>query len=139
MSAAGRVYVIGAGPGSPDLISLRGWRALLSADAVLADRLLPRDFLEQLGIPAADKTVQWLGEDHPSDGARPRWSQDAINRWLVLHARRGETVARLKGGDRLSSVAATMRPGPLRSTASRGRSSRGRVPVRPCPRRPGSL
>jgi siroheme synthase/uroporphyrinogen-III synthase len=131
VSAVGRVYVIGAGPGSPDLISLRGWRALLSADAVLADRLLPRDFLEQLGISVADKTVQWLGTGgmkdegsgmnadssslipypsslvpypsslipHPSSLPPPRWSQDAINRWLVLHAQSGQTVVRLKGGD----------------------------------------
>jgi uroporphyrinogen III methyltransferase/synthase len=75
------------------LISFRGWRALVAADAVLADRLLPRDFLEQLGIPTAAKTLEWLGDDGP------RWPQDAINRWLVLHAQSGQTVARLKGGD----------------------------------------
>jgi uroporphyrin-III C-methyltransferase len=92
---SGKVYIVGAGPGAPDLISLRGCRALVAADAVLADRLLPRDFLEQLGIPAADKVVQWLGDD------QPRWSQDAINRWLAMHAERGQTVARLKGGDPL--------------------------------------
>jgi len=89
----GKVYIIGAGPGAPDLISLRGYRALMSAEAVLADRLLPRDFLEQLGIPRAGKTVEWLGDD------QPRWRQDAINEWLVLHAQSGKTVARLKGGD----------------------------------------
>jgi len=91
----GKVFIIGAGPGSPDLISLRGYRALVAADAVLADRLLPRDFLEQLGIPAGDKFVQWLGDE------QPRWSQEAINEWLVLHAESGKTVARLKGGDPL--------------------------------------
>lgn len=89
----GRVYLVGAGPGSPDLISVRGYRALRSAAVVLADRLVPGRFLEELGIAAAGKTIHWLGDE------RPRWSQAQINRRLVLHARAGRIVARLKGGD----------------------------------------
>lgn len=92
-STAGKVYIVGAGPGAPDLISVRGYRALRSADAVLIDRLLSPTFLDQLDIPCGEKTVQWLG-DH-----RPRWSQSQINEWLVLHARAGRAVVRLKGGD----------------------------------------
>jgi len=87
------VYLVGAGPGAPDLISVRGYRAVRCAEVVLADRLVPRTFLEELGIPAAGKTIRWL-----EDGAR-RWSQAEINRWLVRHARAGKVVARLKGGD----------------------------------------
>lgn len=90
---AGRVYIVGAGPGSPDLISLRGYRALLAADAILADQLLPVSFMDDLGLSSADKLVEWLGDDCP------RRSQDEINQWLVDQARLGRTVVRLKGGD----------------------------------------
>jgi len=89
----GKVYLIGAGPGAADLISIRGRRALRSADAVLVDRLLPRNFLAELEIPTADKLVEWLADKSP------RWSQSRINRWLTIQARRGRNVARLKGGD----------------------------------------
>lgn len=91
--SVGKVYIVGAGPGSPDLITLRGYRALLAADAVLADQLLPPTFLDDLGLSSADKLVEWLGND------QPRRSQEEINRWLVEQARQGRTVARLKGGD----------------------------------------
>jgi len=91
--AFGRVYLIGAGSGAADLISIRGRRALRSADAMLVDRLLPRDFLAELGIPTADKLVEWLADKSP------RWSQSKINGWLTIQARRGRNVARLKGGD----------------------------------------
>ena len=91
----GKVILVGAGPGAPDLISLRGYRALLEADAILADRLVPPDFLEQLGIARAGKLVRWLGEQ------TPRWTQERINRWLATAARGGRMVVRLKGGDPL--------------------------------------
>ena len=91
----GKVYLIGAGPGSPDLISVRGLRALRSADLVLVDRLLPPTVLSDLGIAAdgEEKVIEWLGDKTPT------WSQARINGWLVSQARRGRTVARLKGGD----------------------------------------
>ncbi len=92
-SETGKVYIVGAGPGAPDLISVRGCRALRTADVVLIDRLLAPTFLDQLDIPSAEKTVEWLG-DH-----RPPWSQARINERLVHHARSGRTVVRLKGGD----------------------------------------
>jgi uroporphyrin-III C-methyltransferase len=93
MMAVGRVYIVGAGPGAPELISVRGFRALLAADAVLIDRLLPSTFLEELGLSAAGRTVRWLGGD-PS-----RMSQSEINAWLVSQAGAGRIVVRLKGGD----------------------------------------
>jgi uroporphyrin-III C-methyltransferase/precorrin-2 dehydrogenase/sirohydrochlorin ferrochelatase len=89
----GKVYIVGAGPGAPDLITVRAREALRSADVVLADRLVPSTFLEQLGIPTASKIVEWLG------APAPRWSQEQINGRLVEHARAGRTVVRLKGGD----------------------------------------
>lgn len=88
----GKVILVGAGPGAPDLITLRGLRALVAAEVVVADRLLPRDFLEQLGVGAK---LEWLG-DGPE---RP--PQDEINRRLIEHARAGRRVVRLKGGDPL--------------------------------------
>lgn len=87
------IYLVGAGPGAPDLISVRGYRALCRADVVLADRLVPRTFLQELGIPSTGKTIRWLEDD------AGRWSQAEINRWLVHHAQAGKVVARLKGGD----------------------------------------
>ncbi|HLA85669.1 MAG TPA: uroporphyrinogen-III C-methyltransferase [Thermoguttaceae bacterium] len=90
---AGKVYLIGAGPGAADLISVRGRRALQMADAVLVDQLLPRNFLDELEISTADKCVVWLAD------ASPRWTQGKINGWLVSQARQDRRVARLKGGD----------------------------------------
>ncbi len=90
---SGRVYIVGAGPGAADLISLRGYHALRSADAILIDELIPEDFLEELGIATVDKRIERLG------GGKRHWSQEEINRWLVATAATGQTVVRLKGGD----------------------------------------
>ncbi len=89
----GKVYLIGAGPGAPDLLSVRGRRVLGSADAILVDRLLPRNYLAELNIPTDDKHVEWLFEKQPP------WPQEKINDWLASEARQGKTVVRLKGGD----------------------------------------
>ena len=89
----GKVYLIGAGPGAADLVSLRGYRALRSANAVLIDRLIPRNFLSELGISTTGKEVEWLVDNYP------HWSQRRINSWLSVQARQGKVVARLKGGD----------------------------------------
>jgi uroporphyrin-III C-methyltransferase len=89
----GKVYIVGAGPGAPDLISVRGFRALLAADAVLIDRLLPQYFLEDLDLAGSQRIVRWLGEDEP------RLGQEEINQWLIGQSRAGQIVVRLKGGD----------------------------------------
>ncbi len=86
----GKVYLIGAGPGSPDLITLRGLRALRKADLVILDKLLPPTFAADLGSKAE---TLWLGDD------AVRRSQDEINELMIEAARAGRTVARLKGGD----------------------------------------
>jgi siroheme synthase len=75
------------------LITVRGYHALGKADVVLADRLVSKTFLDDLGIVTEGKLVEWLG-----DGP-PRPTQTTINRRLVEHALAGRTVARLKGGD----------------------------------------
>jgi uroporphyrin-III C-methyltransferase/precorrin-2 dehydrogenase/sirohydrochlorin ferrochelatase len=86
------VYLVGGGPGDPDLITVRGRRLLAEADVVVADRLAPQQLLEEL---------------HPDveliDAAklpRGRAAQQAeINRILVDRAQQGKVVVRLKGGD----------------------------------------
>jgi uroporphyrinogen III methyltransferase/synthase len=91
----GKVYLVGAGPGSPDLITLRGLRVLRRADLIICDSLLADDFLERLGIDggAADVWALEPGETRDHGGE--------LCRRMVEAAREGKTVARLKGGDPL--------------------------------------
>jgi uroporphyrin-III C-methyltransferase / precorrin-2 dehydrogenase / sirohydrochlorin ferrochelatase len=90
--AAGRVSIVGGGPGDPGLITVTGMRRLREADVVVADRLAPMELLEEVP-PGA----------HVIDGAKvpggPAMRQDHINQALVEHARAGRAVVRLKGGD----------------------------------------
>ncbi|WP_298457383.1 uroporphyrinogen-III C-methyltransferase [uncultured Cellulomonas sp.] len=89
---AGRVVLVGGGPGAVDLLTLRGRRALAEADVVVTDRLGPTDVLTEL---PADVEVIDVGK---TPGHHPV-PQDEINRVLVERAQRGQTVVRLKGGD----------------------------------------
>jgi uroporphyrin-III C-methyltransferase / precorrin-2 dehydrogenase / sirohydrochlorin ferrochelatase len=86
------VYLVGGGPGDPELITVRGRRLLAEADVVVADRLAPQQLLDEL--PADVELV---------DAAKlPRGRaamQEEINRVLVDRAREGKLVVRLKGGD----------------------------------------
>ena len=88
----GRVVLVGGGPGDPGLLTLRGYRALLDADVVVADRLGPA---ELVGILPTDVEVVDVGKDPRGHAA----SQDDINVLLVDRARQGQVVVRLKGGD----------------------------------------
>src|SRR5439155_8451309 len=90
--AAGTVTLIGAGPGGPDLITMRGWRALHAADVVIADRLADPALTSQL------RPGVRLIHAGKAPGAQ-QLSQDEINRQLVEHAAAGRRVVRLKGGD----------------------------------------
>ncbi|MFH1732365.1 MAG: uroporphyrinogen-III C-methyltransferase [Planctomycetota bacterium] len=90
--ATGVVHIIGAGPGGPDLITLRGYRALRQANLVIFDKLLPPSFLDDLDVRPDVKRI-WLG-----DGAGRR-DQDAINALMLEAAKEGRTVVRLKCGD----------------------------------------
>jgi uroporphyrinogen III methyltransferase / synthase len=87
-----QVYLVGAGPGDPDLISVRGMRLLEQADVVLFDRLVDPVLL---GHARADAKMVYVGK-RTADHTVP---QDDINRLLVDHAAEGRTVVRLKGGD----------------------------------------
>jgi uroporphyrin-III C-methyltransferase/precorrin-2 dehydrogenase/sirohydrochlorin ferrochelatase len=86
------VALVGGGPGDPDLITVRGRRLLAEADVVIADRLGPRDLLDELAphVEVIDAAKIPYGR---------AMAQEAINNALIEHARAGKAVVRLKGGD----------------------------------------
>ncbi|MGC4880861.1 uroporphyrinogen-III C-methyltransferase [Micromonospora sp. DT43] len=88
----GRVALVGAGPGDPELITVKGWRLLTEADVVVADRLVPGLLLDEL---RAD--VELVDASKIPYG--PSRAQEEINRILVDRALAGAFVVRLKGGD----------------------------------------
>lgn len=90
--SAGRVVLVGGGPGDPGLLTLRGYRELLAADVVVVDRLAPTVLLDELGD---DVEVVDVGKDPRGAAA----SQEDINALLIKRAKAGNTVVRLKGGD----------------------------------------
>ncbi|MEP6981752.1 MAG: uroporphyrinogen-III C-methyltransferase [Nakamurella sp.] len=89
---AGRVTLVGGGPGSIDLLTLAGRRALAEADVVVVDRLGPREVLAELGADVLILEVGKAPGEHPVP-------QHAINALLLDHAEAGRHVVRLKGGD----------------------------------------
>ena len=92
--AIGKVYLVGAGPGDPELLTLKALRVLREADVVLHDDLIGERILAL--IPATVVTA--------SVGKRcgmPRVTQEEINALMVAYARAGRTVVRLKSGDPL--------------------------------------
>lgn len=88
----GKVYIIGAGPGDPGLITVRGVECLKRSDVVVYDYLVGQDILRFAGKGARLIYVGKKGGDHSV-------SQDNLNRILVEKASEGNIVARLKGGD----------------------------------------
>jgi len=90
----GKVYLVGAGPGAADLITVRGLRAIQSAAVVIYDRILGQAFLEKLDIRHSDRVVEWLGASQ-----RGPERQIAINQKMLEATRAGRVVARIKNGD----------------------------------------
>jgi uroporphyrin-III C-methyltransferase len=88
----GSVWLVGAGPGDPGLLSLYGLHALQHADVIVYDALVDTRIL-QLARPGA--TLEFAGKR----GGRPSPSQPDISDRLIRHARAGQRVLRLKGGD----------------------------------------
>jgi uroporphyrinogen III methyltransferase/synthase len=89
----GKVFLIGAGPGAPDLITMRGARILGEAEVVIFDSLVSPELLKLVPTDAARiHAGKRAGDKNSAD-------QEEINRVLVEHARAGKRVVRLKGGD----------------------------------------
>ena len=92
-SVSGRVYLVGAGPGDPGLLTLRGAELLRIADAVVYDALASLELLDLAPDEAVRIDVGKRGHDAPT---RP---QEEITQLLIQMAREGHIVVRLKGGD----------------------------------------
>jgi uroporphyrin-III C-methyltransferase len=91
---SGKVYLVGAGPGDPELLTRKAWRVLQSANVVLHDDLVPQELLRVL--PPTAQVVN-VGKRCGAKGI----SQAEINALMVQQAREGKIVARLKSGDPL--------------------------------------
>ncbi len=96
MSTRKKIYpkltLVGAGPGDPDLISVKGLKALLGADVVLYDALVNRELLKHVPLNAIKIYVGKRANEHT-------YSQDEINKLIAEHAFNHGHVVRLKGGD----------------------------------------
>ncbi len=88
----GTVYLVGAGPGDPGLLTVRALELLREADVVLHDKLIPMEALDEVRDDA-------LVIDVGKIGGGEQVPQDATNALLLEHARAGQSVVRLKGGD----------------------------------------
>ena len=90
--AMSKVYLVGAGPGDPELITIKGLKAIKKADVILYDRLVNE---ELLGYAKEGAELIFCGK-------QPNFhvlQQETINHLLVKHAKKGKIVTRLKGGD----------------------------------------
>ncbi|PTC00133.1 uroporphyrinogen-III C-methyltransferase, partial [Thalassospira xiamenensis] len=92
MQKSGRIYLVGAGPGDPELLTIKAARLLDRADAVIYDRLVSDEILE-LANPFAERV--YVGKSTGSHSLK----QSEINTLLVHMARKHCHIVRLKGGD----------------------------------------
>ena len=90
--AAGSVWLVGAGPGDPELLTLKAFRVLATADVVVHDGLVSDEILDLAPVSARRISVAKRKSRHS-------YAQGEINRMLVAFALEGLTVIRLKGGD----------------------------------------
>jgi uroporphyrinogen III methyltransferase/synthase len=92
MAAAGTVYLVGAGPGDPGLVTRRALELVREADAIVYDRLIPAGLVAEA---RPDAQLHYAGKEP----GKPSMDQDAINALIVELGRSGKSVVRLKGGD----------------------------------------
>ncbi|WP_417449278.1 siroheme synthase CysG [Kordiimonas sp.] len=93
-ATSGQVQLVGAGPGDPDLLTIKAHRALQQADLIVYDRLVSRDVL---ALARRDAELVFVGKREGDHGI----GQDGINKLIVDEALKGRRVVRLKGGDPL--------------------------------------
>lgn len=91
-SSRGKVFIVGAGPGDPDLLTIKALRVLQAADAVVYDRLISDEILKLIPEGIVRLFVGKSASEHSLE-------QSEINALLVLLANKGKRVVRLKGGD----------------------------------------
>lgn len=98
---AGKVFLIGAGPGDAGLFTLKGKECLSASDVVIYDGLVNRDILgwaspsaRKIGVGKSESSIKYNRFE-----AREQFSQGQINSLMLRFARQGKKVARLKGGD----------------------------------------
>lgn len=90
----GKIIFAGAGPGDPELITMKALRHLQKADVILADRLAGTGILENYAPETAQ--IIFVGKQCKKGASTP---QETINQLMIYHALRGRTIVRLKGGD----------------------------------------
>jgi uroporphyrinogen III methyltransferase / synthase len=93
---AGTVYLVGAGPGDPDLITVRGRDLLDSCDAIVHDALVASELLRDAAVSGRRAELHFVGKRGGDGQSTP---QEEINATLIRLARAGKSVVRLKGGD----------------------------------------
>ena len=89
---AGKVFLVGAGPGDPGLITVKGLECLHQSDVLVYDRLLDTHLLS---ASRSDSEHIFVGKER----GRQALTQEEINNLIVIKASEGKTVCRLKGGD----------------------------------------
>ncbi|CEJ67980.1 Uroporphyrinogen-III C-methyltransferase [Chryseobacterium oranimense G311] len=89
-----QVFLVGAGPGDPDLITVKAVKAIAKADVILCDRLVSPEIIEHYAGKKAE--IVYVGKECSKNASTP---QPRINTLIVDYALQGKTVVRLKGGD----------------------------------------
>ena len=90
----GKVVLMGAGPGDPELLTVKAFRILQTADVILSDRLVSPEILSDYVSPKAE--IVYVGKQCRRGASTP---QETINELMVIYASEGKLVVRLKGGD----------------------------------------